>query len=174
MEEAWVRGIFFKQVLDYIKNNRGQTSLDMLHVNPENYSVEERYDFEDFCKLLAQIDLMAGSDNGSYISQIARETMAEEARWKMQFRKLDPKNVFITTERQRGRHHIGDFEPIDNGGNDVTIKMTIWTNKKVYQDLWASFYLGRLEGVLELMGRKGIVKMFREFDGNYTYEIKWN
>ena len=174
MRELWVRGIFFKQVLDYIKKNRGQTSLELLNIDPEKYRVEERYDFEEYCMLLANIDLMAGSDNGAYISKIARETMTEEARWKLQFRKLDPKNVFMTTERQSGRHNLADFEAMDKGEKHVSINMAMWTEKKSYQDLWANFYKGRLEGILELMGRKGTIDLFKEYkDGAYTYEIKW-
>ena len=30
MRELWVRGIFFRQVLDYIKNDRGHTSFEVL------------------------------------------------------------------------------------------------------------------------------------------------
>ena len=175
MKEMWVRGIFFKQVLDYIAKNRGKTSFDLLGMKPEDYRVEERYDFDIFCQLLAKIDLMTGEDNGVYISKIARETMTEEARWKVQFRKLDPKSIFMTTKRQEGRHQIADFEPTFNREGHVSIKMTMWTQDKAYQELWANFYKGRLEGVMELMGRKGSVDLIKEFsDDVYTYEIHWN
>ncbi len=174
MREMWVRGIFFTQVLDYIQKNRGQTSFDLLGMKPEDFRIEERYDFDIFCKLLAKIDLMASQDNGSYISKIARDTMTEEARWKVQFRKLDPKSIFMTTKRQEGRHQIADFEPELIDSSHVSIKMTMWTQDKAYQDLWANFYKGRLEGVMELMGRKGIVELIKEFgEGVYSYEITW-
>ena len=174
MRESWVRGIFFKQVLDYIKRTRGETSLEMLNIKPEKYRIEERYDFEEFCKLLAKIDLMSAHDDGNYISKVARETMTEEATWKIQFRRMDPKNLLMSMKRQEGRHQIADFEATSNGGNLVLIKMSMWSGSRPHQDLWAHFYRGRLEGVLELMGRKGEVKMFKEFeDGVYTYEISW-
>ncbi len=174
MVEMWVRGIFFKQVLDYIQKNRSQTSFDLLDMKQEDFRVEDRYDFETFCKLLAKIDTMATEEDGAYITRIARETMTKEARWKMQFRKLDPKNVFMTTKRQEGRHHIADFEPIYHGQGYVAIKMAMWTKEKAYQTLWADYYRGRLEGVLELMGRKGEVKLTREFgEGQFTYDITW-
>jgi len=175
MEEMWVRGIFFKQVLDFIQKNRGKTSFELLGMKQDDYRVEDRYDFELFCQLLAKVDLMASEDNGRYISNMARDTMTKEARWKMQFRKLDPKSVLMTTKRQEGRHQIADFEAEDHGGNHVSIGMKLWTKDKAYQDLWANFYKGRLEGVLELMGRKGSVDMIKEFgDGIYTYDITWN
>ena len=174
MVEMWVRGIFFIQVLEYIQKNSSQTSYELLGMNPDDYRAEERYDFEIFCKLLAKIELMAREDNGSYISKIARDTMTKEARWKVQFRRLDPKSVFMTTKRQEGRHQIADFEPelLDDG--HVSIKMTMWTRDKAYQNLWANFYKGRLEGVMELMGRKGTVELVKEFsEGVYTYDINW-
>ncbi|MCK5310111.1 MAG: hypothetical protein KAJ33_00625 [Thermoplasmata archaeon] len=174
MREMWVRGIFFKQVLEYIQKNRGQTSYDLLGMSPDDYRVEERYDFEIFCKLLAKIDLMTGEDNGTYISKVARDTMTEEASWKAQFRKLDPKSIFMTTKRQEGRHQIADFEPQLVENSHVSIKMTMWIQDKVFQDLWANFYKGRLEGVMELMGRKGTVELIKEFgEGVYTYDINW-
>lgn len=174
MVEMWVRGIFFKQVLDYIQENKSQTSFDLLDMSPDDFRVEERYDFEVFCQLLAKIDVMANEDNGSYITKIARDTMTKEAIWKVQFRKLDPKNVFMTTKRQEGRHQIADFEPIYHGQGCVSIKMNMWTQDKAFQNLWANFYRGRLEGVLELMGRKGEVKLIREFgEGAFTYDITW-
>lgn len=174
MVEMWVRGIFFKQVLDYIQNNRSQTSFDLLNMSQDDFKVEERYGFEIFCQLLAKIDVMASEENGSYITKIARETMTQEARWKVQFRKLDPKNVFMTTTRQEGRQNLADYEPIYHGQGSVSIKMNMWTKDKAFQDLWANFYKGRLEGVLGLMGRKGEVKLIREFgEGLFTYDISW-
>ena len=80
----------------------------------------------------------------------------------------------MTTKRQEGRHQIADFEPELIDSSHVSIKMTMWTQDKVYQDLWANFYKGRLEGVMELMGRKGIVELIKEFgEGVYSYEITW-
>ena len=116
---------------------------------------------------------MAGSDNSDYVTSIARDTMSDEAKWKVQFRKLDPKSVFMATERQRTRHNLADFRTKDNGDKQVIITMDMWTDVKAYQDLWASFYKGRLNGVLELMGRKGSVKMLKGRDGKYTYEVSW-
>jgi len=174
MRDMWVRGIFFKQVLDHIKKHRGQSALDALNMDPGSYRIEERYDFEDFAKLLAQVEVMAGPENSDFVSSIARDTMSDEARWKVQFRKLDPKSVFMATERQRTRHNLADFETQENGSNHVVIKMSMWTDVKAYQDLWASYYKGRLEGVLKLMGRNGTVSMLKGHNGEYTYEVSWN
>ena len=175
MKDMWVRGIFFKQVLDYIQKNKGQASFDLIGMKSDDFKPEERYDFELFCKLLAKVDMMNTEENGSFIARIARDTMTEEAIWKVQFRKLDPKSVFMTTKRQEGRHQIADFEPTAHENGHVSIKMTMWTQDKAYQDLWANFYKGRLEGVMALLGRKGRVDLVKEFgEGIYTYDIYWN
>nr|QOV09130.1 hypothetical protein HULAa36F11_00013 [uncultured Thermoplasmata archaeon] len=173
MRESWVRGIFFRQVLEYIKKNRGQTSYELLGRKIDNYIAEEKYEFDEFCELLAKVKLISPNED-EYIAKIARETMTEEATWKNLFRRMDPTTVFASTKRQDGRHLTADYEPTNITHGNVQLKMKMWTEKREHQDLWADFYRGRLEGILELMGRTGTVRMVREFgNSEFTYTIEW-
>ena len=174
MEEMWVRGIFFKQVLGYVQKKRGQTSYELLGKDIEDYIAEEKYDFNDFGELLAKVRLISSNEEDC-IASIARETMSEEATWKNLFRRLDPTSVFISTQRQKGRQHLADYEHIEVGKGHVVLRMTMWSENREHQDLWAEFYRGRLEGILELIGRKGTVKLTREFGkANFSYSIEWS
>jgi uncharacterized protein (TIGR02265 family) len=173
MRDMWVRGIFFRQVLDYIRQKRGQMSYELLGREIDNYTIEEKYEFTDFAELLSKIKLITSGEE-DYIARIARETMTEEATWKALFRRLDPASIFTSTQRQDGRHRLADYEPINVANGHVSLRMNMWTDNRDHQDLWAEFYRGRLEGILELMGRKGTVKMVREFgNGGFTYTIRW-
>jgi len=52
--------------------------------------------------------------------------------------------------------------------------MNVWSENREHQGVWADFYRGRLEGILELMGRSGSVKAVREFgNGGFTFTIAW-
>jgi len=173
MKEMWVRGIFFRQVLDYIRQKRGKMSYELLERDIEKYTIEEKYEFQDFAELLSKIKLISPSEE-DYIARIARETMTDEATWKSLFRRLDPASVFTSTQRQDGRHQLADYEPVNVASGHVLLRMNMWTDNRDHQDLWAEFYRGRLEGILELMGRKGSVKLVREFgNGGFTYTINW-
>ncbi|MBA3046006.1 MAG: hypothetical protein KKH41_06200 [Candidatus Thermoplasmatota archaeon] len=173
MRDMWVRGIFYRQVLKYIKQRRGQTSYDLLGMDIDKYKIEEKYDFEDFMTLLSKIKLITSGEE-DYIAKISRETMTEEATWKNLFRRMDPTSVFASTQRQDGRHQLADYKPVIVADGHVVIKMNMWTDNLEHQNLWAEFYQGRLEGILELMGRKGSVKQVREFgNGIFTYTVEW-
>ena len=173
MREMWVRGIFFQQVLNYIRKTRGQTSYELLGKDIDKYKIEEKYDFREFGELLAKIKLITRNDD-DYIARISRDTMSEEASWKNLFRRMDPASVFASTQRQDGRHQVADYQPIETTPGQVVLRMKMWAEDREHQDLWAEFYRGRLEGILELMGRKGTVKLTREFgDAGFTYTITW-
>jgi len=114
-------------------------------------------------------------DEDDFIARIARETMMEEATWKNLFRRMDPANVFASTQRQDGRHQLADYEALEVSKGRVVLRMKVWTDNREHQELWAEFYRGRLEGILELMGRAGTVRFVREFgDAGYTYTINWS
>ena len=174
MREMWVRGVFFRQVLNFVKKDRSQTSYDLLERKIEDYRDEEKYDFRDFGELLSKIKMITSSQD-DYIARIARETMAEEATWKHLFRRMDPTNVFASDQRQRVRQHIADYESLVVENGHIELRMEMWTDNRDHQDLWAEFYRGRLEGILELMGRKGAIKLTKEFGdgGIFTYSITW-
>lgn len=173
MRESWVRGILFKQVLDYVKKNRGQTSYELLGRSAEKYRIEEKYPFDDFAELLSKVKLITSGED-DFIARISRETMMEEATWKSLFRRMDPVSVFSSTQRQEGRQQLADYEPVETSANRVVMRMKMWTENREHQYMWAEFYRGRLEGILELIGRKGSVKMTREFgNGGFTFDISW-
>jgi hypothetical protein len=173
MQEAWVKGIIFWQVFDYVRKNRGETTYQLLGRAREDFQAEGKYSFEDFAALLSRVKMMASNDD-DYISRMARETMADEPAWKNLFRRMDPANVLASTQRQDGRHRLADYEPLEVSRGKVVLRMRMWSRNREHQDLWAAFYKGRLEGILELMGRQGSVSLVREFgDAGHTFTIRW-
>jgi uncharacterized protein (TIGR02265 family) len=175
MRETWVRGIFFRQVLDYIKHHRGLTSYELLGMEISDFRPEEKYPFARFGELLSKVRLISPGEDDC-VAKMSRDLMNREASWKSLFRRMDPKNVFTSTQRQEGRHQLADYEPAEASDGQVVIRMKMWSENRDHQDLWAEFYRGRLEGILDLMGRKGSVKLVREFGdgGAFTYTISWN
>ncbi len=174
MRESWVRGIFFRQVLDYLMHHLSKTSFELLGMGVSDFKPEEKYDFALFGDLLYKVKLVATSDD-DYIAKVSRDLMNREVKWKSLFVRMDPKNVFTSTKRQEGRQQVADYEPGEATDGRAVIRMKMWTDNRAHQDLWAEFYRGRLEGILDLMGRKGSVKLVREFGdgGIFTFTINW-
>ena len=174
MDEMWVRGIFFYQVLRYIRDNKGQDAYDLMGSKTEDYRADKKYDFVDFCDLLARADMVAGNSDNGFISKMSMETMMREASWKVLFRRMDPRTVFTSTQRQEGRHLVAEFSIAEESDKRVKLEMKMWTKNAAHQILWADFYKGRLEGIFNLMGRKGSVTMQRgPENGIFFYVIEW-
>jgi len=175
MPEQWIRGNFFQQTLEYVKRVKGPSGLEAVGKTPEDYKAEHQYDFVEFCELLIKIKKELDDQEGNIITRIARETMTSDTRWQVMFRRLDPKDIFSSTKRQASRHQIGEFVPVISKKGHVTLRMTLWSENEEHQDLWAKFYKGRLEGILELTGHKGTVEVEGGWKaGSFTYVIEWN
>jgi len=175
MGESWVRGIFFRQVLDYVRLKRGRTSYELLGMDVSDFRPDEKYDFAEFGNLLSKVKLISPGEE-DYVARISRDLMLREVTWKNLFIRMDPKNVFASTKKQEGRHQLADYKALEVTDSMVKLQMRIWSENREHQDLWADFYRGRLEGILDLMGRKGQVKAVREFGdgGAFTYTITWS
>jgi uncharacterized protein (TIGR02265 family) len=174
MAETWVRGNFFMQALDHVKRKWGQTGLDKINECHENYLPERTYPFEDFCALLSKISSALGEDTISDYSKLGGDMVRNDERWRQMFRGMDPRGVFSTTKRQDGRYQVAFIEVESDDVGEVRLNMRIDIGKKELQDMWAEFYKGRLEAVLELTGYKGFVEMARgKKGGAYSYIITW-
>ncbi len=173
MPETWVRGNFFQQALDYVKRRRGMDGLDMIGVYHDQYLPEQRYPFVDFCTLLSIIYTTIGDGTYSDVSKLGKDILINDDRWRLLFKDKDPKDVFTTTKRQEDRYMVGDFDVKSVEHRKITLTMTMWSGKKEHQEIWAEFYKGRLEGVLELTGYEGTVGVKKGKKGIYNYTIKW-
>ncbi len=174
MEESWVRGIFFYQVLNYVRTEKGQSAYELLGMDIGEIRADKKYDFEEFADLLAKVDMMIGDGDPGFICAMSRATMIGEASWKVLFRRMHPRNIFSTTTKQAGRHNLADFKTLGSDDNHVRLSMTMWTDNAAHRILWADFYKGRLEGILSLMGRKGTIRIERESNnGEFIYVIEW-
>ncbi len=172
MAEMWIRGNFFQQALDYVKRKRGQQGLDIIRVIPEKYLPEQTYSFEEFCELLTKITKLMGHGDLSDFSKLAADMVRTDERWRLMFKGGDPKEIFSSTKRQSDRYQVGDFKTKKAENGKVVLFMELWAGKKEHQDIWAEFYKGRLEGVLELTGRTGTVEVKKKKKG-YEYTILW-
>ena len=169
----WIRGNFFIQALEYVKRKRGPKGLADIGRRPDEYISGHKYDFEEFCELVVMINNTVEDGKPSFFPKIARDMMIADPRWPVLFRNMDPKEVFINTNRQEGQYEVGSFEPEDVQDRRITMKMKMWGGEPHHQDMWAQFYKGRLGGILELTGHDGTVEVAGE-GGQYLFTIEWS
>ncbi|MCK4266798.1 MAG: hypothetical protein KAX31_05915 [Thermoplasmata archaeon] len=173
MPEMWIHGKFFRQTLEFMLRKRGKQGLKELGQHPDDYLPERKYEFEEFCQLLIRINETVADGEPSFFPRIAREMLTKDTRWQMLFRRLDPKDVLTSMKRQEGQYQVSSFEPEEVQDNHVTLRMSMWGGQPEHQEIWAEFYKGRLEGILELTGHKGTVEVVGEGKGEYLYTIDW-
>ena len=121
---------------------------------------------------LAKIDVRIGGDRSFSIDQLGHEIMTEDMRWQVIFRASNPGDIFTTTKRQEAQYKGGEVISRLAGDNHVEVTMVGWPGEKI----WFEFYRGRLQGVLELTGKKGTVDM-KPIDSETNeckYDIRWD
>jgi|GEM_PF-2458738 len=175
MAETWVRGNFFMQALDHVKRKWGQVGLDRIKESHDSYLPERTYPFEQFCELLSKISERLGEDTISDYSKLGGDMVRNDERWKLMFKGQDPREVFTTTKRQDGRYRVAVIEVESDDVGEVRLNMRVDVGEKGQQEMWAEFYKGRLEAVLELTGYRGEVELGKSKEtGSYSYIITWD
>ena len=75
----------------------------------------------------------------------------------VKFRGKDPADLFSGFKYQGERYQLGDFEAAPVADKKIKLKMKLWSEDEKAGELWAQYYLGRMQGALDLTGKKGKV-----------------
>lgn len=159
--------------MEYIKKKWGRKGLEAVDARPEDYPMEKWYPFEDYCDLLGRIGRELGQDNGKLVAHMGEEMMSHDVRWRTIFKGKKPEDIFTSTKRQDAQYAVGHMNVVDTENHNVILKEKLWEPSCKYSELWNNFYQGRLQGVLNLTGRKGNVQVSREKE-LIKYHIKWS
>lgn len=176
MKKAQIRGELFQQVVDYIHKKWGSDGLDLLGLDLDKFKPDKWYDLEDFCELLDRLYRELGVDDPKQPFKIGKWMVTGNPRWATVFNGKDPGDVFTSNKNQELEYVVGEFKGIHSKGNEISIHSTIWTTNHRHLELWSEFYRGRMQGVLDLTGRKGIVEKvtdMMEKEAICTYIISW-
>lgn len=171
MDEPRVKGEVFQTVFRLVAGKWGQEVLDGIRADPDSYAPGEWYHYSAFCDILTAVKDAVGRSNPMIIYQLGFSTMKKDARWSELFQTMNPADVFRSTERQDTQYRVGHYSAEAKGNKHIQVKMTLPDCRPE----WCEFYRGRLQGVLELTGRTGVVHLQRETGsgGERIFDIKW-
>ncbi len=171
MDDHRIKGDVFIGVLKLVASKWGRVGLESIGTGPEEYALEQWYPYSDFCDLLMKVRKQLAQGNPMIIYQIGFNMVKIDRRWQEIFGAMNPGDVFTTTKRQESQYRVGTYsaEPV----GPKHIRVTLLCNECRHE--WCEFYRGRLQGVLELTGRTGVVHLQppKEKDGARIFDIKW-
>ncbi len=171
MSESRVKGDIILKVLDGVASRWGRNGLEIIGYEPANYRQEQWYPFDEMCSILASAKTRLGNNNPLTVYQLGFRTVKDDPRWQDIFDDQDPSEVFTTTKRQESQYVVGTATAKNLGPKHVRIDY----RSEETDQVWFEFYRGRLQGVLELTGRTGVVHLLPqgEAKGVRSYDVKW-
>lgn len=168
MDRSQVRGILFIQVFEQAAGRWGSDAAESLQRSAPD--PEAWYPMADFCALLNDIKSKLGNNNPLSIYLMGFGTMKNDPAWQGTFAELEPADVFTSTERQDLFYRAGSHAATLIGPKHVRVEVSC----PGCGQAWFEFYRGRLQGVLELTGRTGVVHLIPGGEeGRRAYDIKW-
>jgi hypothetical protein len=176
MEKARIRGELFQQVMDYIHKKWGSDGLEMLGMEIDHFKPDAWYDLDEFCELMDSLYTTLGISDPKEPFRIGKWMVTSNPRWVAVFKGKDPGDVFTGSKNQELEYVVGEFKGIHSKGNEISIHSTIWTTNNRHLELWSEFYRGRMQGVLDLTGRRGMVTKVADMlekEATCTYGITW-
>ena len=171
MAEYEVKGELFIKTLELAGFKPGGSCAMAGNRTQDDFTWEKWYPYEDFCGLLADIKSAIGKGNPMIIYQLGFSIMKRDRHWQDTFGHMDPAEVFTSTRRQETQYRVGSYSAAALGKKHILVTMDC----KECRPEWCEFYRGRLQGVLELTGRTGVVHL-QPADGPNAarvYDIKW-
>jgi hypothetical protein len=165
-----VKGDVFIGVLRLAASKWGADGLVRIGRDPKDYAAEQWYPYEDFCDILLGVKSLARG-NPMIIYQLGFNIVKIDPRWQEIFSSKNPAEVFVTTKRQDSQYIVGEYSALMKGAKHVEVRVRC----PGCRPEWCEFYRGRLQGVLELTGRTGVVHLQpgKPADDARTYDIKW-
>jgi hypothetical protein len=169
MDRPQVKGMLFLKVLEQAERRWGAGARASIASNvPEP---ERWYPMGEFCDLLDSIMAGPGRSNPLSVYLIGLGTMKDDPQWQLAFAPMDPTDVFLSTERQDTLYRTGGQAATLVGPKHVRVDLE---GGESCGKVWFEFYRGRLQGVLELTGRTGVVHLLpAKGGGGRQYDIKW-
>ncbi len=172
MDEYSVKGDVFIGVLRLVASKWGARGLGSIGAGPGDYAREQWFPYDIFCNLLSKIKQELAPGNPMIIYQIGFNMVKIDRRWQEIFGPMDPAEVFATTKRQESQYRVGTYSAAAIGPKHIQVTLVC----KDCRPEWCEFYRGRLQGVLELTGRTGVVhlQLPRDRNGPRVFDIKWS
>lgn len=175
--EPKVKGNFFQRIVIFVKKKTGESGLTKLGLSPDTYVHDRWYPYNEFCSLLQRTQDLLKDAKTSVSYKLGYETMHGDERWHSLFKGQDPKDVFGTNKRQDALFMVGRFEIQSVQDGRVEVKMSLWSKDEANNRLWAQFYHGVMQGVMDITGKPGQVAM-EEAQGAaekvWLYRMTWN
>lgn len=171
MPENQAKGDVFLKVLDQVVKKWGNRGLKEIGAAQGQYKMEQWYSFSELCTTLSSIKEQLGNGNPLTVYQLGFDIIKGDPRWQGIFDDQDPAKIFLSTKRQDGQYKAGTQEVRRVGEKHIQVDLLNWE----CDDVWYDFFRGRLQGVLELTGRTGVVHLSPECkeEGVRTLDIKW-
>ena len=171
MPENQAKGDVILKVLDEVVKKWGNRGLKEIGAEPGKYKMEQWYPFSDLTKILNDVKTRLGNNNPLSVYNLGFRMIKDDPRWQGIFDDQDPAEIFLSTKRQDGQYQAGTQTLEKIGGKHVRVTMMGWN----CDDVWYDFFRGRLQGVLELTGRTGVVHLQKDVgeDGSRILDIKW-
>ena len=171
MPENQAKGDVFLKVLDQVVKKWGNRGLKEIGAAPSQYKMEQWYSFTELCNVLRAIKEKLGNGNPLTIYQLGFNIIKDDPRWQGIFDDKDPADIFLSTKRQDAQYKAGTQEVKIISEKHVQVDLQNWD----CDDVWYDFFRGRLQGVLELTGRTGVVHLIPPGDDDTlrTLDIKW-
>ena len=171
MPENQAKGDMFLKVLNQVVNKWGNRGLKEIGADPSKYKMEQWYPFADLCDILSNVKLKLGDNNPLSVYQLGFRIIKDDPRWHNVFDDQDPATIFLSTKRQEGQYRAGTQSLERIGEKHVRVELQNWDCDEV----WYDFFRGRLQGVLELTGRTGVVHLqpADEDKAIRILDIKW-
>jgi len=174
--EPKVKGNFFQRIVIFVKKKTGEGGLKRLGVSSETFVHDRWYPYSEFCSLLQKTQDLLKDSKTSVAFKLGYETMHSDERWNSLFKGQDPKDVFGTNKRQDALFMVGRFEILSVQDGRIEVKMSLWSKDENNNKLWAQFYHGVVQGVLDITGKQGQVQM-EEAQGTaekvWLYKTTW-
>lgn len=175
--EPKVKGNFFQRIVIYVKKKMGEGGLKRLGLSPDTYVHDRWYAYGEFCSLLQRTQDLLKDAKTSVAYKLGYEAMNSDERWQAMFKGQDPKDVFGTNKRQDALFMVGRFEILSVQDGFVEVKMSLWSKEEAHNKLWAQFYHGVVQGVLDITEKRGQVQMEEAqvaTEKAWRYKITWN
>ncbi|MDD5238836.1 MAG: hypothetical protein PHH61_00030 [Candidatus Nanoarchaeia archaeon] len=159
IKEPKVKGILFLHAILFAKKRMGEDSIEKLGVAGKRYDMERWYPYSDFCGILDKMLQMIPDKKTKLAYKVGHDVFFGDVRWLPMFKGKDPKEVFSTNKRQDNLFLVGRFEMVSVENGLVLVKMTLWSKDGKSNEVWAQYYHGMLQGIMDLAGRSGQVRM---------------
>ena len=171
MSENQAKGDVFLKVLDQVVKKWGNRGLEEIYANPSQYKMEQWYPFADLCSILENVKTKLGNNNPLSVYQLGFRIIKDDSRWQDVFFDQNPAEIFLSTKRQEAQYKAGTQSLERIGEKHIRVELQNWDCDEV----WYDFFRGRLQGVLELTGRTGVVHLNPDKnDGSIRIlDIKW-